>query len=50
VNRDLKNVRQDLRILEEYGLIRVTSARGAGTRPVKVPQAPFNEITLKVAI
>lgn len=50
VRRDLKNVQQDLRILEEYGLIRMTPARGAGKRPVKVPQAPFDEITLKVAI
>ena len=50
VKRDLKNVQQDLRILEEYGLIRMTPARGTGKRPVKVPQAPFDEITLKVAI
>ena len=50
VKRDLKNVQQDLRILEEYGLIRMTSARGAGKRPVKVLKAPFGEITLKVAI
>ena len=50
VKRDLKNVQQDLRILEEYGLIRMTPARGAGRRPVKIPEAPFDKITLKVAI
>ena len=30
VKRDLKSVQQDLRVLEEYGLIRMTPARGAG--------------------
>ena len=50
VKRDLKNVQQDLRILEEYGLIRMTPARRAGNRRVKVPEAPFDEIALRIAI
>jgi predicted transcriptional regulator len=50
VSRDLKNVQQDLRILESYGLIRMSPARRAGKRLAKVPEAPFDEITLKIAI
>lgn len=50
VRRDLKNVQQDLRILEDYGLIRMTAARGVGKRRVKIPEAPFDEIALKIAI
>ncbi|MBI2468009.1 MAG: ArsR family transcriptional regulator [Candidatus Rokubacteria bacterium] len=50
VKRDLKNVQQDLRILEEYGLIRMTPARRGGKRLVKVPEAPFDEIALRIAI
>jgi len=50
VHRDLKNVQQDLRLLEGYGLIRMTPARSTGKRRVKVPSAPFDEIALKIAI
>ncbi|MGH7333367.1 MAG: hypothetical protein ACREKS_11630 [Candidatus Rokuibacteriota bacterium] len=50
VSRDLKNVQQDLRILERYGLIRMSAARRAGKRFAKVPEAPFGEIALKIAI
>jgi predicted transcriptional regulator len=50
VKRNLKNVQQDLRILEEYGLVRITAASRAGKRRVKVPEAPFGEIALKIAI
>jgi predicted transcriptional regulator len=50
VSRDLKNVQQDLRILESYGLIRMSPARRHGRRLAKVPEAPFDEITLKIAI
>ena len=48
--RDLKNVQQDLRLLETYGLVRVTRERGVGRRTVKVPETLFDEITLKIAI
>jgi predicted transcriptional regulator len=50
VSRDFKNVQQDLRILEKYGLVRMTPARRAGKRLAKVPEAPFDEIALKIAI
>jgi predicted transcriptional regulator len=47
VKRNLKNVQKDLRILEEYGLIRITAASRAGKRRVKVPEARFAEIALQ---
>ncbi len=50
LNRNLKNVQEDLRLLEEYGLIRLTEGRSAGKRKVKVPEALFGEIALKIAI
>jgi predicted transcriptional regulator len=50
LNRDLKNVQGDLRLLEEYGLIRLTESRSVGKRRVKVPEALFGEIALKIAI
>ena len=50
VKRDLLIVQQDLRILEEYGLIRMTAASRAGKRRVKIPEALFAEIALKIAI
>lgn len=50
VNRDLKNVQEDLRILEQYGLIRMTTGRSTGKRVTKAPQALFREIALKIAI
>jgi predicted transcriptional regulator len=50
VDRDLKNVQDDLRILEIYGLVRMTDKTGTGKRRVRVPQALFDEIELKIAI
>ncbi len=50
VGRDLKNVQDDLRLLEEYGLVRLTEGRGAGKRRTKVPEVLFGEIALKIAI
>jgi predicted transcriptional regulator len=50
VNRDLKNVQDDLRILETYGLIRMSDATRSGKRRVRVPQSLFDEIELKIAI
>ncbi len=51
VGRDLKNVQQDLRLLESYGLVRMARSRGAGkARRTKAPQALFREIALKIAI
>ena len=48
--RDLKNVQDDLRLLERYGLVRMSHGRSSGKRKVRIPQAVFNEISLKIAI
>src|SRR5438552_19000725 len=48
--RDLKNVQDDLRLLERYGLVRIGHGRSSGKRKVRIPQAVFNEISLKIAI
>jgi predicted transcriptional regulator len=50
VDRDLKNVQDDRRVLGRYGLVRLISDRGTGRRRVKVPRAVFSEIALKIAI
>jgi predicted transcriptional regulator len=49
VNRDFKNVQEDIRILERHGLVRI-SKESHGKRTVKVPQVLFDEIALKIAI
>ena len=51
VGRDLKNVQQDVRLLESYGLVRMARGRRGGTRRnPKAPEAVFDEIALKIAI
>lgn len=50
VGRDLKNVQDDLRLLEDYGLVRLAEGRGTGKRRTKVPEVLFGEIALKIAI
>ncbi len=49
VGWDLKNVQEDLRLLESYGLVRTAPSRGMGRR-TKAPRALFREIALKIAI
>jgi len=49
VKRNLKNVQEDVQILERHGLLRITK-RPRGTRQVKVPEVPFEEIALRIAI
>jgi predicted transcriptional regulator len=49
VKRDFKNVQQDIAILEQHGLVRI-SKQPRGKRQVKVPQVPFDEIALRIAI
>ena len=49
VNRDFKNVQQDIGILERHGLVRI-SKKPRGKRKVKVAQVLFEEIALKIAI
>jgi predicted transcriptional regulator len=48
LKRDFKNVQEDLRILERYGLVRVAKSRGS--RRARVPEALFGEIALRIAI
>ena len=50
VRRDLKNVQDDLRLLERYGLVRMADATSSGKRRVRVPRAVFDQIALKIAI
>ncbi|HXR35018.1 MAG TPA: hypothetical protein VN754_03680 [Candidatus Binataceae bacterium] len=50
VDRDLKNVQQDVRLLERHGLVRLTEKRRGEKSKVKVPEAPFGEIALRIAI
>src|SRR6266496_2673102 len=47
VNRELKNVQDDLRLLETYGLVRMTDATRSGKRRSRVPEAVFDQIELK---
>ena len=47
--RDLKNVQEDIRILERHGLVLIAK-RPRGGRKVKVPRVPFEEIALRIAI
>ena len=49
-DRDLKNVQQDVHLLERHGLIRFTEKRRGRKSKIKVPEAPFEEIALKIAI
>src|SRR5262249_40346016 len=49
VGRDFKNVQEDIGILERHGLVRITK-EPRGKRKVKVPQVPFEEIALRIAI
>ena len=50
VGRDLKNVQDDLQLLVRYGLVRMAHGTRAGKRRVRVPQAVFDQIELKIAI
>jgi predicted transcriptional regulator len=50
VDRDLKNVQEDLRLLARYGLVRMANGKGSGKRRVRVPHAVFDQIELKIAI
>ena len=49
VQRDFKNVQEDIRILERHSLVRI-SKKPRGKRKIKVPQVLFDEIALKIAI
>ena len=47
--RDLKSVQADVKILERHGLVRLRQDRSSG-RKAKVPEAPYREIALRIAI
>lgn len=50
VSRDLKNVQDDLQLLEAYGLVRMAHGTRSGKRRARVPHAVFDQIELKIAI
>lgn len=50
VGRDQKNVQDDVKLLERYGLVRLSRGRSTGRRVVRTPRADFSEIALKIAI
>jgi len=51
VERNLKSVQTDLKVLEEHGLVRLNVHQQARRkRHVKVPEAPFGEIAVRIAI
>ena len=50
VGRSLKNVQQDLVILERHGLVKMVMGRGAGQRSARIPTVLCREIALKIAI
>ncbi len=47
--RDLKSVQADVKLLERHGLLRLREDRSTG-RKAKVPEAPYREIALRIAI
>ncbi|MBV8358003.1 MAG: ArsR family transcriptional regulator [Deltaproteobacteria bacterium] len=50
VDRNLKNVQQDVRLLERHGLVRFTEKRRGQKSKVKIPEAPFDQIALRITI
>lgn len=50
VNRGIKNVQNDIKLLERHGLVRLSESRRGQKGTVKVPEAPFGEIALRIAI
>ena len=49
-HRNVKGIREDLQRLKTYGLIRMAGAPNPGKRRTRVPQVPFDEIKLKIAL
>ena len=50
LGRNLRNVQQDLVILERHGLVKMAMTRDAGRRSTKIPTVLCREIALKIAI
>jgi len=49
VNRDLKNVQDDLALLHKHGLVRYR-VRKDNERKAKVPEVPYRHIDLRIEI
>ena len=50
VDRNLKSVQTDLKILEKHGLVRFRPAGRLRPRASKAPEVPYREIALRIAI
>jgi predicted transcriptional regulator len=50
VDRSLKSVQTDLKVLERHGLVRFRPASRAHQRASKTPEVPYREIALRIAI
>lgn len=50
VKRNLKSVQTDLKILERHGLLHLRQLVRPGRRKAKVPEVPYREIDLKIAV
>ena len=50
VERNLKNVQPDVRLLERHGLVRLAEKRRGQQIKVRIPEAPFDQLALRIAI
>ena len=48
-NRDPKNVHEDIKLLERYGILE-TRIRPGAHRTQRVPRVPYDEISLKIPL
>ena len=49
VGRDLKNVQNDMALLHKHGLVRFRRRKN-DRRGAKIPEVPFSEIALRIAL
>jgi predicted transcriptional regulator len=50
VERNLKNVQPDVRLLERHGLVRLAEKRRGQQSKIRISEAPFDQIALRIAI
>jgi predicted transcriptional regulator len=50
VERSLKSVQTDLKVLQKHGLVTFRPASRARQRASKAPESPYREIALRIAI
>lgn len=48
-NRDPKNVHEDIKLLERYGILK-TQIRPGAQRTQRVPRVPYDEISLRIPL